>query len=148
MFSKLDLGFDLVAQIEVTDGVSRRLWSSKSHLTVLGHDPASCNGEETTLTHLYTAAALDELPGLVTAFERGVIEDGMMGEYTLLHADGRELWFEWRVSLDRERSDRLLVVWRDITDRRERHRLELENACLAVARQKDEEVPVTLPRVP
>ena len=60
-------------------------------------------------------------------------------ETPLLHADGHEIWFEERVKIDPADPNKLLLVSRDITDRRERHRLELENARLEVARQKDEE---------
>ena len=67
-----DLSFDLVAHFEVTEGRVRRLYSSRSHKTVLGHDPASCNGDMLTLTHLYTADFLNNgLPELVTLFENG-----------------------------------------------------------------------------
>ena len=136
----LDVAFDLIAQLEVKDGVSTRLWSSSSHYTVLGHEPTTCNGDVTTLTKLYPATFLrDELPGLIAAFERGKIVDGLTGEHALLHADGHEVWFEWRLSLDKQCPRRFLLMFRDITDRRERHRLEVENARLEVARQKDEE---------
>jgi hypothetical protein len=76
---------------------------------------------------------------LIQSFEDGTINNGSIGELPLLHKDGNEVWFEWRLSLDEDNRTRFLLVWRDITDRRERHRLELENARLAVTRAKDEE---------
>ena len=84
-----DLSFDLVTQIEVRDGVSTRLYSSTSHRTVLGHDPSTLIGDETTLTHLFPSEFLsNELPRLIAAFEGGEIPHGATGKRALLHADG------------------------------------------------------------
>ena len=84
-----DLSFDLVTQIEVRDGVSTRLYSSTSHRTVLGHDPSTLTGDETTLTHLYPSEFLaNKLPRLIAAFEAGKIPSGFTGELALKHADG------------------------------------------------------------
>eukprot|EP00966_Prymnesium_polylepis_P008814 203197-Prymnesium_polylepis.1 len=113
-----------MAYFVVKRGVATRLFSSRSHRRVLGHDPLSCNGELSTLRHLYTKDFLEnELPGLITAFESGELH-GRIGEMPLLHQDGRELWFEWRVTADATDNDRLLVIWRDISERKERLRIE------------------------
>jgi len=141
--AKLDLSFDLVAQLEVKDGVSTRLWSSKSHLTVLGHDPDSCNGDQSTLSHLYPAEfTRDQLPGLIEAFERGDIADGLMGEHCLLHADGHSMMFEWRLDRDTYNSARFIVVWRDITERRVHELLEREKEVLMQRRGDDADTPL------
>ena len=135
-----DRSLDLVTLVEVEGSVCRRLFSSEAHRIVLGHDPSSCNGDVTTLTHLFPAEFLaTDVPSLIAAFESRALSDGAVGEAPLLHVDGHEVWFEWRLSLDKQCPRRFLLMWRDITDRRERHRLEVENARLEVARQKDEE---------
>ena len=72
-----ELCFDLVAQFEVVDGVTTRTYSSPSHRKVLGHDPASCNGDVATLCHLYPLAYRQEvLPQLIASFEAGDMADG------------------------------------------------------------------------
>ena len=89
LLRQFDLSFDLVAQIDVHNGGSKRLYSSTSHLTVLGHEPSTLIGDETTLTHLYTADFLAyQLPALIAAFEAGEVPGGFTGEIELKHADG------------------------------------------------------------
>ena len=41
----LSASFDLVAVTEEAECRSRRIFSSPTHLQLLGHDPASCNGD-------------------------------------------------------------------------------------------------------
>ena len=122
----LDIAFDLVSQFELKAGCFDRIYSSESHRSILGHDPASCNGAVMTLTHLYSSNFLrNRMPELITAFEKSTLRDGLIGEVPLLHADGHEVWFEFRLSLDKVHPKRGTLVYRDITDRRERHRLEV-----------------------
>ena len=139
----LTSGYDLVAEFQVADGVAERIYSSESHRTVLGHVPETCNGVVTALTHLYTADfRMTEAPKLIAAIEAKKLPDGFIGETRMLHADGHALWFEWRASFCKSpdpTKPRMIVISRDITDRKERQRLEVENARLEMARQKDEE---------
>jgi signal transduction histidine kinase/HPt (histidine-containing phosphotransfer) domain-containing protein len=144
-FRLMDASFDLVTLIEVCDGKAWRRYSSKSHMTILGHDPESCNGDESQMVHLFTNSFLrDELPALIAAFEADQIIDGYVGEMALLHADGHEVWFEYRISLDESMPQQFIAVFRDITDRRERQRLEVENARLEVKQRMDEEAVHTI----
>ena len=99
-FHNFDLAFDLVATMEVVDGVALRTWSSKSHQLVLGHDPAACNGDVRELTHLLTAETIEhDTPRMIAALESNLLPDGAVDEITLLHADGHPMVFEWRVCL-------------------------------------------------
>ena len=122
----LDTSFDLVALYEVKDGISTRTWSSASHLTILGHEPVACNGDQRTLTHLFPIDFLEiELPRLISAFESGNMHDGLIGEQVMLCADSQEKWFEWRLKINSRQTNRFVLISREITDRRERHRLEV-----------------------
>ena len=122
----LDNSLDLAAQIVVKGGRSTRTWNSESHRTVLGRDPRLCPGDDTNHAHLYEANFLDtELPLLVSAFESGALRDGHTSEVPLLHADGHVVWFEARIKLHPDDQSRFLAIFRDITDRRERHLLEV-----------------------
>jgi len=135
-----DASVDLVAQVAVLNGTAYRLHSSLSHMTILGHDPALCNGDSKTLTHLYTADFITTtLPGLIASFEAGTLANGFRVEVPLLHHEGHQVWFESRLSIDPHDARVFLLIFRDITDQRERHRLEVENVRLEVARTKDEE---------
>ena len=137
---KLDLASDLVTHMEIKNGTTTLLYCSASYEAVLGHQPKTCVGNVDGLTHLYPPSFLASQPReRAAAFESRRITDGSTMETPLLHADGHEIWFEERVKIDPADPNKLLLVSRDITDRRERHRLELENARLEVARQKDEE---------
>ena len=122
IFRSFDHTFDLVvAQIEVDGGIATRTYSSASHQSILGHDAAACNGDITSLTHLYSADFLaNELPRLIATFEAGELPDGFTQERSLLHADGHTVWFEQRFSLDPENRKRFLLIFRDLTDRRAR----------------------------
>jgi len=119
---------DLVTQIEVANGSSTRVWSNEAHRTILGHDPASCNGIETSLTHLYSEGFINQLPHLIAQFEEGLFLDGSTVEVGYLHADGHQVCFEGRIKLDPCCKSRFLCILRDITDRLERQRLELKTA--------------------
>ena len=137
---KLDLASDLVTHMEIKNGTTTLLYCSASYEAVLGHQPKTCVGNVDGLTHLYPPSFLASQPReRAAAFESRRIADGSTMETPLLHADGHEIWFEERVKIDPADPNKLLLVSRDITDRRERHRLEVENARLEVARQKDEE---------
>ena len=137
--------FDLVTMIEVRNGTSVRLYSSKSHEVVLGHTPESCNGDCRTLQHIYPIEYLtNELPKLIAAFEAGEIPNGFMGELPLLHVNGHTVFFEYRVSLDLERPEQLSIICRDITDRRERQCLELDKARLEVELKMDNDAVHTI----
>ena len=127
----LDNSFDLVTEIVVEAGVSTRLWSSESHRKILGHDPVSCNGDERTLTKLYTPEFIQLLPSLVSQVEAGDMPDGFTTEVAYLHARGHTVWFESRIKYDTNKKNRFLVVSRDITDRHARQRLEVEKATNA-----------------
>ena len=154
LLRNFELSHDLVTQIEMQDGVASRIYSSKSHLTVLGHEPSTLIGDEATLTHLYTPDFIaNELPRLVHAFEAGKIPSGFTGEQALKHTDGsrhgnrtpphfpcmtpqslrsHEVMFEYRVSLDSENTKRFILVFRDLTDRNERARHEKDARALRV----------------
>ena len=120
----LELCYDLVAAFKVDGDVVERVYSSPSHLTVLGHQPLSCNGNIASLAHLYPASFRDEtLPQVLSAFLAGQTPDGFQGELTLLNADGEEVPFEWRMAIDPVQQERFTIVFRDITDRRERDHL-------------------------
>jgi PAS domain S-box-containing protein len=122
----LDNSFDLVALYEVKDGISTRTWCSASHLTILGHELVACNGDQRTPTHLFPTDFLEiELPGLISAFESGEMHDGLIGEQVMLCADSQEKWFEWRMKTNPRLKNRFILISREITDRRERHRLEV-----------------------
>ena len=145
LFRRFDSSFDLVSLMEVRDGNAYRLYSSKSHKTVLGHDPETCNGDVSKLTHLHPATVLsNELPMLVAAFEANRIPDGYVGETSFLHADGHEIRFEYSTSIDNEIPTKTFVVFRNLTDRLERQRLEVDNARLETERKMDEEAVHTI----
>lgn len=136
----LDSAFDLVAHFAICETRANLVWVSASHSTVLGHPLSSYRGDLSALTHLHPPSFMEEhLPKLIASLHSGEMPDGFTFEAPMLHADGHEVWFECRIKrMERSPCD-VLIISRDITDRRERHRLELENARLEVARQKDEE---------
>ena len=123
ILSIMDMSGDLVAYFCVQNGLARRTYSSRSHSTVLGHNPETCNGELSTLTHLLPASVLERTPHLVSAIESGALVDGTPQEMRLLHADGREMPFEWRMTMDPFDSHAFIVVFRDISDRIDKERL-------------------------
>lgn len=116
----IDCSTDLVVQIENCAGVSTRTYSSVSHKVVLGHDPMSCNGDVSTLTHLYHPDFLEkELPLLIDAFENTEIQDGYGLPIQLRHANGHFVWFEWRIVTDPLYKNQALLIFRDITAMKE-----------------------------
>ena len=124
----LDDGPDLVSQVEIKDSVATRVWSSRSHEAILGHPAQDCTGDVMKLTNLYAADFLErDLPDLIAAFQNGCLPDGACGEDQLLHSDGRRLCFEWRMKICRGLPGRITVISRDITDRKERQRLEVRD---------------------
>jgi len=127
LFRLVDDSFDLITLIEIKDGVSKRLYSSRSHETILGHASSACNGDTSKLIHLHAKDFLQtELPMLVNQFEAGKILDGHTGELKLLHVDGRQMPFEYRISLNSDRPSQFVCTFRDISDRIERQRFEDE----------------------
>jgi len=145
LFRLFDVSFDLMALIEIRDGKAMRLYSSQSHKTILGHEPESCNGDASKMPHLITDQySIEETPKLVAAFEAGQIPDGFVGEVPHLNASGDVVWFEYRISIDPAKSRQFIVISRDITDRRERQRLEVEKARLEVEQKMDEEAVHTI----
>ena len=96
----LNASFDLVTIVEVRDNTARRGYSSQSHKTLLGHEPESCNGDMTTLTHLFTEEFLHlQVPLLIAAFEEGSLIDGFTDNVKLVNAAGQTMKFEYRMSL-------------------------------------------------
>ena len=128
--AKLDLAFDLVVQIEIKDYVLRHIYCSESHRAVLGRDPQSLYGDVMALPHISPSFLEHEIPEFIAACESGKVIDGLIGNVSLLHADGHLVWFEWRFSSDKEHRGRGLLVFRDITDRRARDRLQREKEAL------------------
>ena len=145
LFAMCDASFDLVAVIEVLNGTVWRRYSSRSHMTVLGHEPESCNGNVLQMEHLFQPDYLAvEMPLLVSLFETGGMEDGYTGEVMLLHAEGHPVPFEYRISKVKGKPQSLFVVCRDITERQRLQKLEMERQRLEVERCKDEEAVHTI----
>ena len=113
--------FDFVTLVQWADGRASRLYSSPSH-RALGHDPSACNGDVADLLRLHGAQ-------LAEPFAAEPPTDGQRGEMCLLHADGREVWCEYRVQLEpgATGSGRCLVFARDLTATREVERLQQVN---------------------
>ena len=109
----LNASFDLVTIVEVRDNTARRVYSSQSHKTLLGHEPESCNGDMTTLTHLFTEEFLHlQVPLLIAAFEEGSLIDGFTDNVKLLNAAGQTMKFEYRMSLSPTDPRKALLIFR------------------------------------
>ena len=109
----LNASFDLVTIVEVRDNTARRVYSSQSHKTLLGHEPESCNGDMTTLTHLFTEEFLHlQVPLLIAAFEEGSLIDGFTDNVKLVNAAGQTMKFEYRMSLSPTDPRKALLIFR------------------------------------
>lgn len=137
-FRQFDLSFDLVAIIEVHEGISNRLYSSQSYSTVLGHDTSLLLGDAMHLKSLFPPEFLEhQLPLMITLLEDGLLQNGHIFEADLFHIEGHRIIFEHRLSIDCLNSSRVVIVSRDITDRRERHRLESAQMCMIATRESE-----------
>ena len=83
------------------------------HKTLLGHEPESCNGDMTTLTHLFTEEFLHlQVPLLIAAFEEGSLIDGFTDNVKLVNAAGQTMKFEYRMSLSPTDPRKALLIFR------------------------------------
>ena len=86
--------------------------------TLLGHEPESCNGDMTTLTHLFTEEFLHlQVPLLIAAFEEGSLIDGFTDNVKLVNAAGQTMKFEYRMSLSPTDPRKALLIFRLKADR-------------------------------
>jgi len=121
-----------VALVELRDGVLRFTLCSPSYKTRLGHTPGALQLEVTKLSALFGEQGAEEVGRTLAAAFDGSGKDTW--EQPLLHAaDHSEVWFEHRTNLDQSDPNVALLVSRDITDRRERQRLEMDVATRSQA---------------
>ncbi|KOO25632.1 pas fold family protein [Chrysochromulina tobinii] len=136
LLRSFDLSLDLVTQIDFAkENAPSIYYASPSFRAVLGHSPHDVLGDCAQLEMLFSTQSLELLRLFIQQMRSG--KDGVTVEYPMLHIDGHEVWFEHKASRHPENPDCVIVVSRDITDRRERHRLEVENARLSAARERD-----------
>ena len=136
LLRSFDLSLDLVTQIDFAkENAPSIYYASPSFRAVLGHSPHDVLGDCAQLEMLFSTQSLELLRLFIQQMRSG--KDGVTVEYPMLHIDGHEVWFEHKASRHPENPNCVIVVSRDITDRRERHRLEVENARLSAARERD-----------
>ncbi|KAL1504035.1 hypothetical protein AB1Y20_010447 [Prymnesium parvum] len=127
----LESSHDLVIQIEYP----HIFYASPSFQPVLQFAPSNVLGDVTKLTHVFPQSFVDQISSVLNRMLDGAAVFTV--EHPLLHANGKEVFFEHKFSRHPEHAGCVVVVSRDITDRLERHRLELDNTKLITARERD-----------
>ncbi|KAL3906159.1 MAG: hypothetical protein SGPRY_010656 [Prymnesium sp.] len=128
LYRSYALSLDLVTQLDMSDP-PEIYYASPSYLTVLGHPPSNVVDGD----YNQTVRLLSPLAGKPFSYVIELMmteDDGFTMEYPLRHVDGHEIMFEHKGSRHPDNANCLVIISRDVTDRQERHRLELDNAKL------------------
>jgi diguanylate cyclase (GGDEF)-like protein/PAS domain S-box-containing protein len=132
--------FQLVSEnaadmIALVDSDGRRLYNSPAYQKILGYSP-----EELRATSSFEQIHPDDRPRVLNAAEKGRLSgQGERVEYRMRHKDG-----SWRtlestacgIRNARGQADKLVIVNRDITERKRAEELLLHNAALRHAEEK------------
>jgi len=133
LLRSMEASHDLVMQIEYP----HIFYASPSFQTVLQFAPANVVGDISKLTHIFPTSFADQIASIRNRMDTSAADFTV--ESPLLDANGKQVIFEHKLSRHIEHAGCLVIVSRDITDRLERHRLELENTKLVTARERDME---------
>jgi len=120
-----NLSLDLVRRVHIADGVATHLFCSPSFSHVLGHAPASLLGDVRSCTQLLGSEQLSQIGKMCEAFELNKLPNGHKVEYPFLSADGTQVWCEHKLSFDPDRTCEVVIISRDISERREKEQLEV-----------------------
>lgn len=123
-----DLTLDLVRRVQIKNGKPIHTYVSPSFGKVLGYMPGELLGSVEALSEAGKLIPRSMIPKLNAAAQKivsGEMKNGFMVEYQFLHAEGHLVWFEHRICFDvANRPGELIIISRDISERRERERLE------------------------
>ncbi|KAL3917887.1 MAG: hypothetical protein SGPRY_006226 [Prymnesium sp.] len=128
LYRSYALSLDLVMHIDVTSK-PQIYYASPSFQSVLGHPNSNLVDNFDQAMRLLSPKKDGQSFSAVVDRMR-VEADGFTIEHPLRHIDGREVYFEHKASRHPDNLNCIIVISRDITDRRERHRLEVDNAKL------------------
>jgi diguanylate cyclase (GGDEF)-like protein/PAS domain S-box-containing protein len=138
--SERDQLFQLVSEnaadmIAVVDSDGRRLYNSPAYQTVLGYSP-----DELRATSSIEQIHPDDRPRVLMAAEKARLSgQGERVEYRMRHKDGSWRILESTACTTRDargQTDKLVIVNRDITQRKQTEELLLHNAALRHAEEK------------
>jgi diguanylate cyclase (GGDEF)-like protein/PAS domain S-box-containing protein len=124
-----------VDMIAVVDGDNRRLYNSPAYHKILGYSP-----EELRATSSIEQIHPDDRPQVLNAAEKARLSgQGERVEYRMRHKDGSWHTLESTACAIRDargQTDKIVIVNRDITERKRAEELLLHNAALRKAEEK------------